>query len=162
MSERKQYRVEGAILSIGQVEKRSGVAASALRFYEKKGLISSTRNAGGQRRYFREVLRRVSVIKTAQRLGIPLEEIAREFSALPQDRAPTTQEWQRLSSHWRMQLNQRIERLTLLRDQLDDCIGCGCLSLKTCPLRNPNDEAADEGPGALMFEQVALVESNKT
>lgn len=162
MGDEKQYRVEGAILSIGQVEKRSGVAASALRFYEKKGLISSTRNAGGQRRYFREVLRRVSVIKTAQRLGIPLEEIAREFSALPQGRAPTAQEWQRLSSHWRMQLNQRIERLTLLRDQLDDCIGCGCLSLKTCPLRNPNDEAAEEGPGALMFEQVALVESNKT
>ena len=152
MIDRSDYKVEGAVLSIGQVEKRSGVAASALRFYEKKGLIQSTRNAGGQRRYFREVLRRIAVIKTAQRLGMPLEEIAAAFSALPEQRTPTIEDWQALSSRWQQLLNERIKRLTLLRDQLDDCIGCGCLSLKACPLRNPGDVAGEEGAGAILFE----------
>lgn len=152
MIDRSDYKVEGAVLSIGQVEKRSGVAASALRFYEKKGLIQSTRNAGGQRRYFREVLRRIAVIKTAQRLGMPLEDIAAAFAALPQQRTPTTEDWQALSSRWQQLLDERIKRLTLLRDQLDDCIGCGCLSLKTCPLRNPGDVAGEEGAGAILFE----------
>lgn len=152
MIDRSDYKVEGAVLSIGQVEKRSGVAASALRFYEKKGLIQSTRNAGGQRRYFREVLRRIAVIKTAQRLGMPLEDIAAAFAALPQQRTPTAEDWQALSSRWQQQLDERIKRLTLLRDQLDDCIGCGCLSLKACPLRNPGDVAGEEGAGAILFE----------
>ncbi|RUO34827.1 redox-sensitive transcriptional activator SoxR [Aliidiomarina soli] len=152
MADEPNYKVEGAILSIGQVEKRSGVAASALRFYEKKGLITSTRNAGGQRRYFREVLRRVAVIKAAQRLGMPLEDIAAAFSALPDGRTPTVEDWHNLSTRWRSQLDERIERLQLLRDQLDDCIGCGCLSLKACPLRNPHDIAGEGSQGASLFE----------
>ncbi|RUO24373.1 redox-sensitive transcriptional activator SoxR [Aliidiomarina minuta] len=153
MHDENYYKVEGAVLTIGQVGKRSGVAASALRFYEKKGLIKSIRNAGGQRRYSREVLRRVAVIKTAQRLGMPLGEIAAAFSDLPERRTATMEDWLQLSSNWRKNLDARIERLSLLRNQLDDCIGCGCLSLKCCPLRNPHDVAAEEGPGALLFEQ---------
>ena len=139
-------------LSVGEVAKRSGVAVSALHFYERKGLISSWRNAGGQRRYPREVLRRVSVIKAAQRIGIPLDEIGGALARLPAKRTPTASDWRQLSDHWRNSLNQRIERLTALRDQLDQCIGCGCLSLDTCPLRNPDDVAAKEGPGARAFD----------
>ncbi len=146
------YRVEGTALTIGQVAKRSGVAASALRFYESKGLIKSARNAGGQRRYARDALRRVAVIKTAQQLGIPLAEIAQALSALPKRRTPTAEDWHTLSTRWQAELNRRIEQLTLLRDQLDDCIGCGCLSLEACPLRNPGDHAAEYGPGARLFE----------
>lgn len=139
-------------LSVGEVAKRSGVAVSALHFYERKGLISSWRNAGGQRRYPREVLRRVSVIKAAQRIGIPLDEIGGALARLPAKRTPTASDWRRLSDHWRNSLNERIERLTALRDQLDQCIGCGCLSLDACPLRNPDDVAAKEGPGARAFD----------
>ncbi len=146
------YKVEGAALTIGQVAKRSGVATSALRFYESKGLIKSARNAGGQRRYGRDVLRRVAVIKTAQRLGIPLANIAQALSTLPKRRTPTTEDWHTLSTRWQDELNRRINQLTLLRDQLDDCIGCGCLSLGACPLRNPDDHAAEYGPGARLFE----------
>lgn len=140
-------------LTIGQVAKRSGISASALRFYESKGLITSARNAGGQRRYPRDVLRRVAVIKTAQQLGIPLADIARTLLSLPKSRTPTADDWQNLSLSWQTQLTQRIERLMLLRDQLNECIGCGCLSMETCPLQNPDDEAADYGPGALVLEQ---------
>lgn len=139
-------------LSVGEVAKRSGVAVSALHFYERKGLISNWRNAGGQRRYPREVLRRVSVIKAAQRIGIPLDEIGGALARLPAKRTPTASDWRRLSDHWRNSLNERIERLTALRDQLDQCIGCGCLSLDACPLRNPDDVAAKEGPGARAFD----------
>lgn len=139
-------------LSVGQVAKRSGVAVSALHFYERKGLIASHRNAGGQRRYPREVLRRVSVIKVAQRIGIPLAEIGRALSTLPDRRTPTAADWRRLSDHWRIQLDHRIRQLITLRDQLDQCIGCGCLSLKECPLRNPDDMAARDGPGARAFD----------
>lgn len=149
MTRKKSSTIE---LSVGEVAKRSGVAVSALHFYERKGLINSWRNAGGQRRYPREVLRRVSVIKAAQRIGIPLDEIGGALSRLPAKRTPTASDWRRLSDHWRNKLNQRIERLTALRDQLDQCIGCGCLSLDMCPLRNPDDVAAKEGPGARAFD----------
>ncbi|WP_232522281.1 redox-sensitive transcriptional activator SoxR [Marinimicrobium alkaliphilum] len=145
--------VEGSALTIGQVAKRSGITASALRFYESKGLISSARNAGGQRRYPRDMLRRVAVIKTAQQLGIPLADIATTLSSLPKRRTPTTEDWHALSSSWQADLTRRIERLILLRDQLDECIGCGCLSMECCPLQNPNDQAASYGPGAVVLEQ---------
>jgi MerR family transcriptional regulator, redox-sensitive transcriptional activator SoxR len=140
------------VLSVGQVAKRSGVAVSALHFYERKGLITSRRNAGGQRRYPREVLRRVAVIKAAQRIGIPLAEIAATLSTLPDRRTPTAADWRRLSDHWRTQLDHRIRHLITLRDQLDRCIGCGCLSLVECPLRNPDDRAAQGGAGARAFD----------
>lgn len=139
-------------LSIGEVSERSGVAVSALRFYEDKGLIHSRRNAGNQRRYAREVLRRVSVIKVAQRIGVPLSEIHDALMALPERRTPTAADWQNLSDRWRAHLDDRIDKLTKLRDQLDGCIGCGCLSLEVCPLRNPDDVAAAAGPGARLFD----------
>ncbi|MGN8260486.1 redox-sensitive transcriptional activator SoxR [Pseudomonas sp. SMSB3] len=135
------------LLTVGQLAARSGVAVTALHFYETKGLISSTRNAGNQRRYPRAMLRRVAVVKMAQRLGIPLAEIACALAALPLDHTPTAQDWQQLSARWREDLNRRIDKLLRLRDQLDGCIGCGCMSLKECPLRNCQDRLADEGPG---------------
>ena len=135
-------------LSVGELARRSGVAVSALHFYEAKGLITSNRNAGNQRRYSRETLRRVAVIKVAQRVGIPLAEIAGALSELPQGRNPTAADWAGLSARWREDLDQRIAKLQMLRDQLDGCIGCGCLSLEACPLRNPGDQLAAEGPGA--------------
>jgi MerR family redox-sensitive transcriptional activator SoxR len=134
-------------LSIGEVAKRSGVAVSALHFYEAKGLIRSLRTDGNQRRYPRGVLRRVAVIKVAQRTGMPLAEIKAALAALPADRAPSADDWKSLSSAWRDELDLRIKRLTQLRDQLGDCIGCGCLSISACPLRNPGDALAAEGPG---------------
>ncbi len=146
-------RVQGSALSIGQVATRSGVAASALRYYEAEGLIHSRRNPAGQRRYNRDVLRRVAIIKTAQRLGLSLKDIKSALATLPARRSPSAREWQRLSRSWQHQLSARIEQLIRLRDQLDDCIGCGCLSLDSCPLRNPEDIAAESGPGALLFEQ---------
>lgn len=139
-------------LTIGEVAARSGVAVSTLHFYEAKGLIASWRNSGNQRRYAREVLRRVAVIKVAQRTGIPLKEIREALATLPEKRTPTSTDWEKLSARWRAQLNERIERLTRLRDQLDGCIGCGCLSLESCPLRNPWDCLAAEGPGARLLE----------
>jgi MerR family redox-sensitive transcriptional activator SoxR len=139
-------------LTVGEVAARSGVAVSTLHFYEAKGLISSWRNSGNQRRYAREVLRRVAVIKVAQRTGIALEEIREAFSTLPEKRTPTSEDWKKLSARWRAHLNDRIERLTRLRDQLDGCIGCGCLSLETCPLRNPWDRLAAEGPGPRLLD----------
>ncbi|WP_394562068.1 redox-sensitive transcriptional activator SoxR [Aquipseudomonas alcaligenes] len=135
-------------LSVGELARRSGVAVSALHFYEAKGLIASTRNTGNQRRYSREALRRVAVIKVAQRVGIPLAEIAEALGSLPQGRNPTAADWAALSARWREDLDQRIAKLQLLRNQLDGCIGCGCLSLEACPLRNPGDQLAEQGPGA--------------
>lgn len=134
-------------LTVGEVAERSGVAVSTLHFYEKKGLIKSWRTAGNQRRYHRDVLRRVAVIKVAQRIGIPLAEITAALSALPDGRSPTARDWKRLSARWREQLDERIEQLTMLRNQLSDCIGCGCLSIKACRLRNPYDTLSEEGPG---------------
>ena len=136
------------VLSVGELAARSGVAVSALHFYEREGLLVSGRNAGNQRRYGRDVLRRVAVIRVAQRAGIPLAEIRAALETLPDGRTPTKADWSRLSRRWRRELDARIERLTRLRDQLDGCIGCGCLSLQQCPLRNPDDAAAGQGPGA--------------
>jgi len=134
-------------LSVGEVARRSGVPVSTLHFYEAKGLIGSTRTQGNQRRYSREVLRRVAFIRVAQRVGITLADIRSALATLPT--APTRSDWKRLSSLWRADLNQRIEQLKRLRDTLDDCIGCGCLSIDRCRLRNPGDKLAAKGPGAI-------------
>jgi MerR family redox-sensitive transcriptional activator SoxR len=139
-------------LGVGDVAKRCGVAVSAIHFYEVKGLISSWRNAGNQRRYPREVLRRVSIIKVAQRLGVPLASIKEALDSLPKGRTPNDKDWKKLSFRWRTDLELRIATLTRLRDQLTGCIGCGCLSMKECPLRNPWDELAGKGPGAHLLE----------
>ncbi|MDQ1080849.1 redox-sensitive transcriptional activator SoxR [Pseudoroseomonas cervicalis] len=140
-------------LSVGEVARRSGVSVSALHFYEAKGLIASRRSAGNQRRYPRDVLRRIAVIRAAQRAGIPLAGIGAALAALPQGRAPTRQDWARLAAGWRAELEARIRQLQRLRDHLGDCIGCGCLSIDTCPLRNPGDVWGGEGPGALVLER---------
>lgn len=139
-------------LGVGEVAERSGVAVSAIHFYEAKGLITSWRNAGNQRRYPREALRRVSVIKVAQRLGIPLVSIKAALDSLPKGRTPTDQDWKRLSARWHADLDDRIAKLTQLRDQLTGCIGCGCLSMKQCPLRNPYDELSAQGPGPRLLD----------
>lgn len=130
-----------------QVAERSGLAVSAIHFYESKGLIHPWRNQGNQRRYSRDILRRVAVIKVAQRIGIPLATIRDALKQLPEGRTPTKRDWSKLSAAWKTSLNDRIDRLTRLRDSLSDCIGCGCLSLKVCPLRNPMDALSSEGPG---------------
>ena len=135
-------------LTVGEVAARSGVAVTALHFYETKGLIKSQRNAGNQRRYARAVLRRVALIKVAQRLGIPLAEIGEALKVLPDDRAPTAADWKVLSQQWQRELDERINQLTLLRDRLNGCIGCGCLSMEACPLRNQGDVLGEQGPGA--------------
>ena len=140
------------ILTVGEVAQRSGVAVSALHFYEAKGLIQSERNAGNQRRYPRHVLRRVAIIKTAQQLGISLRSIQQAFDALPEDRCPSSEDWALLAAKWRGDLDDRIQRLVRLRDQMDQCIGCGCLSIEQCPLRNPLDKLAAEGPGARLLQ----------
>ena len=139
-------------LSVGEVAKRSGVTVSTLHFYEAKGLIRSLRTEGNQRRYPRGVLRRVAVIKVAQRTGMPLAEIRAALVALPSDRAPNAEDWRSLSTAWRDELDARIRRLTQLRDQLGDCIGCGCLSLANCPLRNPADALGAQGAGPRLLE----------
>ncbi len=136
-----------AELTIGQLSERTGVAPSALRFYEAEGLISSSRSEGGQRRYKRETLRRVSFIRVAQQVGLRLDEIRAALASLPDNRTPTQKDWQRLSASWRPRLDAQIRMLERLRDRLDGCIGCGCLSLKTCQLANPHDEAGERGPG---------------
>ena len=137
-----------AVLSVGQVSQRSGVAVSALHYYESLGLIRSIRTAGNQRRYRRDVLRHIAVIRAAQRIGIPLQEIRDALELLPDSRTPTRADWTRLSSNWRSTLTARIEQLTALRDQLDTCIGCGCLSMQRCKLSNPDDMLAMQGSGA--------------
>ncbi len=134
-------------LTVGEVAARAGVAVSALHFYERRGLISSDRSSGNQRRYSRDVLRRVSVIKTAQALGLALDQIAEALAVLPGDHAPGRSDWERMAAHWRADLDQRVVRLLMLREMLSGCIGCGCLSLELCPLRNTGDRLATEGPG---------------
>ena len=134
-------------LSVGDVARRSGVAVSALHFYEAKGLIQSDRTSGNQRRYDRTVLRRIAVIRVAQDLGLSLTRIADALSTLPADAAPGRGDWTRLSAQWRGEIDDRIARLQQLRDGLTNCIGCGCLSTGHCPLRNPDDRLAAEGSG---------------
>ena len=134
-------------LTIGELAERSGVAPSALRFYEDRGLIASRRTTGNQRRYARATLRRVAFIRTAQRVGLTLEEVSEALATLPEGRTPTKADWARLSRSWRPRLDEQIRRIELLRDRLDGCIGCGCLSLRTCSLINPGDWLAQEGPG---------------
>ncbi|MDF2176642.1 redox-sensitive transcriptional activator SoxR [Aliiglaciecola sp. CAU 1673] len=141
--------LEEANLTVGAVAKRCGVKVSTLHFYEQKGLIRSWRNAGNQRRYKRDVLRRISVIKAAQRLGVSLEEIATAFANLPDNRTPDKADWAKLSQAWRADLDARIAALTQLRDSLTGCIGCGCLSLARCPLYNPDDKFGEIGVGAV-------------
>ncbi|KFC84635.1 redox-sensitive transcriptional activator SoxR [Buttiauxella agrestis] len=140
------------LLSPGEVAKRSGVAVSALHFYESKGLIKSRRNSGNQRRYTRDVLRNVAIIKIAQRIGIPLATIGEEFGVLPDGHKINKNDWKKMSSQWREELDRRINMLTALRDELDGCIGCGCLSGADCPLRNPGDKLGEEGTGARLLE----------
>jgi MerR family redox-sensitive transcriptional activator SoxR len=135
-------------LTIGEAARRSGVAASALRFYEERGLIASERAGSGHRRYPRAVLRRIAFIVFAQRIGLTLEETAAELAKLPEGVVPHRRDWSRLSSTWTARINQRIAELERLRDSLTECIGCGCLSLDRCRLANPLDRAGRRGPGA--------------
>ena len=141
-----------APLTIGELSARSGVAPSALRYYEDEGLIQSERTTGNQRRYQRVTLRRVAFIRSAQRVGLTLDEIAEALATLPAGRTPTKADWSRLSRSWRPRIDAQIERLERLREKLDGCIGCGCLSLRTCSLNNPDDEVAARGPGAVYLE----------
>jgi MerR family redox-sensitive transcriptional activator SoxR len=145
--------MQDANLSVGYVAKRTGVRVSTLHFYEQKGLIRSWRNQGNQRRYKRDVLRRVSVIKAAQRLGISLSSIHQTFLSMPNERTPDKKDWAQLSKRWQQQLDQQIISLSKLRDSLDGCIGCGCLSMQSCPIYNPEDVLAGEGPGPVILDR---------
>lgn len=140
------------MLTIGELAERSGVATSAIRFYESRDLVQSTRTTGNQRRYERSTLRRVAFIRTAQRVGLTLEEIGDALATLPDGRTPTKADWHRLSQAWRPRLDAQIRRLELLRDRLEGCIGCGCLSLRSCALTNPGDDLAALGPGAVLLD----------
>ena len=139
-------------LTPGQLSERSGVAVSALHFYEREGLITSRRTSGNQRRYHRETLRRVAFIRISQRVGIPLSEIRDALEKLPDGRTPTRRDWAKLSTDWRANLDERIDQLTRLRDSLDGCIGCGCLSLGSCALVNAHDRLGELGPGARVLD----------
>jgi MerR family redox-sensitive transcriptional activator SoxR len=135
------------LLTIGEIAERSGFAPSAIRYYERVGLIRAERTTGNQRRYRRDVLRRIAVVRIAQRVGLSLEEIVSSLAELPIDRAPTAHDWQRLTRGWRDRIDERIRILDALRDGLTSCIGCGCLSLRTCALANPEDGAGRQGSG---------------
>ena len=139
-------------LTIGELSERSGIATSAIRYYEDRGLIRSRRTPGNQRRYERPMLRRLAFIRTAQRVGLSLEEIEEALATLPSNRTPTKADWTRLSRSWRSRLDARIAQLQRLRDTLDSCIGCGCLSLQRCNLSNPGDVVAPRGPGPVFLE----------
>jgi MerR family transcriptional regulator, redox-sensitive transcriptional activator SoxR len=136
------------LLTVGEVSRRSGFAASALRYYERLGLIGATRTSGGQRRYQRSVLRRLAFIRAARNVGLSLDDVAAALAQLPGGRTPTKADWTRLSRGWRRRLDEQIAALEKLRDGLDSCIGCGCLSLRRCAFSNPGDYAATGGPGA--------------
>ncbi|PCG84801.1 redox-sensitive transcriptional activator SoxR [Streptomyces sp. WZ.A104] len=140
-------------LSVGQLSARSGAAVSALHFYEAKGLISSRRTSGNQRRYSRDALRRVAFVRAAQRVGIPLATIRDALAELPEERTPNHEDWARLSEVWRKELDERIEQLHRLRDHLTDCIGCGCLSLETCVLSNPDDITGERITGSRLMPE---------
>jgi MerR family redox-sensitive transcriptional activator SoxR len=149
-------------LTIGEVAQRSGVATSALRFYEAEGLLVSRRTSGNQRRYDRAVLRRIAFIQAGRAAGIPLERIRAALETLPGNRTPSRRDWERLSRRWREDLDRRIATLQALRNRLDTCIGCGCLSIDACDLLNPDDEAADFGAGAHYLERDGRRGSRKT
>lgn len=136
------------VLTVGEVSRRSGLAASALRFYEQLGLVHATRTTRGQRRYPRSVLRRLAFIRAARNVGLSLDEVAAALATLPEKRTPTREDWSRLSRSWRERIDEQIAALERLRDGLDSCIGCGCLSLRRCAISNPSDMAAQAGPGA--------------
>lgn len=146
-------------LSVGEVSKRSGLAVSTLHYYESKGLIKSKRNAGNHRRYNRSVLRKISVIKAAQRAGISLADIVKQLMTIPNDDKVGNDDWERLSTQWKEDLDDRIERLTLLRDSLAYCIGCGCLSVKHCSLMNPEDKLSEKGVGPQLLEPDVAAEA---
>ena len=139
------------LLTIGEVADRSGFPQSALRFYEREGLVRTTRTSGGQRRYERSVLRRLAFIRAARTIGVGLDEVREGLDRLPDGRTPTKADWTRLSKSWRGRLDEQINALVALRDGLDSCIGCGCLSLKRCLLYNPQDRAAEDGAGARLL-----------
>jgi MerR family transcriptional regulator, redox-sensitive transcriptional activator SoxR len=139
--------VESEQLTVGALSERTGVAPSALRFYEAEGLIHATRSDGGQRRYARETIRRVSFIRVAKEVGLSLDEIGGALSSLPDNRTPNKRDWERLSAGWRPRIDHQIGVLERLRDRLTGCIGCGCLSLRACTLLNPGDQVAGRGPG---------------
>jgi len=143
--------LKGNELSVGEVAERAGIAISTLHFYEKKGLISSHRDQANHRRYSRDILRIISVIRIAQESGIQLTEIKQALSALPNHKKVTVEDWTKLSNQWREQLNHRISQLIDLRDNLDECIGCGCLSIEKCRLANPRDRLAKKGPGPHIY-----------
>ena len=140
------------MLTIGEVAQRSGLTTSAIRFYESRGLVSSARTAGNQRRYEQATLRRLGFIRAAQQVGLTLDEITAALATLPEGRTPTKRDWARLSRAWRNRLDDQIERTRRLRDRLDGCIGCGCLSLRSCALYNPGDVMAERGTGAVRLE----------
>lgn len=143
-----------ATWSVGRVAKRCGINVSTLHFYENKGLIKSWRNDGNQRRYKPDVLRRISLIKAAQKMGISLEEVKQALSSLPDNRTPTPEDWQVMSQHWQGILDARIAYLQRLRDYLTGCIGCGCLSMTKCPLYNPDDKVAARGSGPVLLDNI--------
>ncbi|NYI03176.1 redox-sensitive transcriptional activator SoxR [Allostreptomyces psammosilenae] len=144
----------GDLLSIGEVAHRSGVARSALRYYEEQGLIRAERTSGGTRRYRRSVLRRLAFVKAAQRIGLSLEEVRDELAALPPDRSPTGEDWDRVVAAWQARIDERIDGLRRMREALAGCVGCGCLSLTKCGVYNPGDVAAEEGAGARMLREL--------
>jgi len=146
--------MEEANWSVGNVAKRCGIKVSTLHFYEQKGMIRSWRNPGNQRRYKPDVLRRVAVIKAAQKIGITLEAIKQAFATLPENRTPSTEDWQLLSTRWRDELNTRIAYMERLRDTLSGCIGCGCMSMKSCPIYNEDDKLAAQGQGPVILDRV--------
>nr|WP_245224123.1 redox-sensitive transcriptional activator SoxR [Rhizobium halophytocola] len=139
-------------MSVGELAARAGVAVSAVHFYEAEGLISGWRTSANHRRYGRDVLRRIAIIKVAQRAGIPLKEIAAALATLPEGRTPTAKDWAKLAAGWKDDLDRRIHRLTLLQSRLAGCIGCGCLSVDACPLYNPDDKAGAEGSGPRLLD----------
>jgi MerR family redox-sensitive transcriptional activator SoxR len=148
-------KVKPANLSVGQVAQRSGVSIATLHFYEQKGLIHALRTAGNQRRYNKDVLRRIAVIKAARKVGISLNSIKQAMTFLPTNRAPNKSDWQLLSAQWNQELEHKINQLVALRDNLSNCIGCGCLSLKACPLYNPDDELGVAQSGAVLLREKA-------
>lgn len=139
-------------LSVGEIARRAGIPVSTLHFYEAKGLISARRTSGNQRRYPRNLLRRVAIIRIAQRAGISLAEIKKALSGLPAEGVPNANDWREISSKWKESLDERITALTQLRDEMAGCIGCGCLSLRECPLRNPRDELGRKATGAVLLQ----------